>query len=135
MDIHQNARLTFRSREALVLFVLREGLTRRAAAAAFRVSARTVAKWLGRFEREGRGGLRDRSSRPGISPRRVSDALASRVVELRRQRLPGYAVARQTGLSVATALPATILASLLSSTIRTVTGMRVSSEGEISGES
>ncbi len=34
MDIHQNARLTQRSREALALYVLAEGFTRKAAAAA-----------------------------------------------------------------------------------------------------
>ena len=102
MDLHQNARLTLRSREAMVLYVLREGFTRKAAAAAFRVSARTVAKWLGRFQREGVAGLRDRSSRPRRSPRRVSDPLRERVLELRRQRKAAFWVARETGLSTAT---------------------------------
>ena len=68
MDIHQNALLSFRSRERLALYVLRDGGTRKAAAAAFRVSAKTVAKWVGRFQREGRPGLLDRSSRPLRSP-------------------------------------------------------------------
>ena len=86
MDIHQNARLTLRSREALVFYVLRDGFTRKAAAAAFRVSARTVAKWVGRFQQEGQDGLRDRSSRPRHSPRRVADSVQQRVVELRRER-------------------------------------------------
>jgi transposase InsO family protein len=102
MDIHQNARLTLRSREALVLYVLQEGFTRKAAAAAFRVSARTVAKWVGRFQREGRAGLRDRSSRPHRSPRRVGDSVQQRVVELRRERKAAFWIARETGLSAAT---------------------------------
>jgi transposase InsO family protein len=102
MDIHQNARLTLRSREALVVFVLRDGFTRKAAAVAFRVSAKTVAKWIRRFEREGVAGLRDHSSRPRSSPRRVAEPVVERVVALRRERRPGYAIARLTGLSVAT---------------------------------
>ncbi len=38
MDLHQNARLTFRSREALAKKIMIEGLTVNAAAAAFTVS-------------------------------------------------------------------------------------------------
>jgi transposase InsO family protein len=47
-------------------------------------------------------GLGDRSSRPHTSPRRTSAAVEQRVLELRRGRLAGYWIARQTGLSVAT---------------------------------
>ena len=36
-----------------------------------------------------------------LSPRRVADNLASHVIELRRQRLPGYLIAHRTGLSPA----------------------------------
>jgi transposase InsO family protein len=86
----------------LVLYVLQEGFTRKAAAAAFRVSAKTVTKWVGRFQREGLAGLSDRSSRPHRSPRRVLDALQQRVIELRRERKAAFWIARQTGLSTAT---------------------------------
>ncbi|EQD25975.1 insertion sequence transposase protein, partial [mine drainage metagenome] len=102
MDIHQNARLTLRSREDLARFVLEQGFTRKAAAAAFRVSAKTVAKWVGRFQRDGPAGLRDRSSRPHRSPRRVIETLQQRVIELRRQRKAAFWIARQTALSTAT---------------------------------
>jgi len=102
MDIHQNARLTLRSREALAMYVIQEGFTRKAAAAAFRVSAKTVAKWVGRFQIEGRAGLGDRSSRPHRSPRRVAETVQQRVVELRRERKAAFWIARQTGLSTAT---------------------------------
>jgi transposase InsO family protein len=101
MDIHQNARLTLRSREALALYVLEEGFTRKAAAAAFRVSARTAGKWVDRFRQQGRAGLRDRSSRPRHSPRRVADLVEQRVVELRQQRKAAYWIARETQLSTA----------------------------------
>jgi transposase InsO family protein len=102
MDIHQNARLTLRSREAMVLYVMKDGFTRKAAAAAFRVNARTVAKWVGRFQSEGLAGLRDRSSRPHRSPRRVGDTVRQRVVELRLQRKAAFWIAREAGLSTAT---------------------------------
>ncbi len=102
MDIDQNARLTLRSREALVVYVLEEGFTRKAAAAAFRVSTRTAGKWVDRFQQEGRAGLRDRSSRPRHSPRRVAERVQLRVVELRRQRKAAFWIARETQLSTAT---------------------------------
>ena len=101
MDIHKNARLSFRSREDLARFVVEQGGTRKAAAAAFRVSAKTVAKWVARFRQTGIDGLLDRSSRPHRSPRRLSETLAERVVELRRGHMPGYEIARRTGASPA----------------------------------
>jgi len=101
MDIHKNARLTFRSRESLARLVIQEGATRKAAAAAFRVSAKTAAKWIVRFRVAGLDGLQDRSSRPHRSPRRLPDSLADHVIQLRRQRLPGYLIAHRSGLSPA----------------------------------
>ena len=44
MDLHQNARLTFRSRETLANKIMIEKLTLKAAAAAFNVSRKTAAK-------------------------------------------------------------------------------------------
>jgi len=101
MDIHKNARLSFRSRESLAKFVIEQGATRKAAAAAFRVSAKTAAKWIVRFRVAGLDGLLDRSSRPHRSPRRLPDSLTDHVVQLRRQRLPGYLIAHRTGVSPA----------------------------------
>jgi transposase InsO family protein len=101
MDIHKNARLSFRSREALAKFVLEQGETRKAAAAAFRVSAKTAAKWVVRFRITGLDGLMDRSSRPHHSPRRLAPSLVECVVELRRGHMPGYEIARRTGTSPA----------------------------------
>jgi transposase InsO family protein len=82
--------------------VLREGFTRKAAAAAFRVSARTAGKWVNRFQQQGLAGLRDRSSRPRHSPRRVAEQVQQRVLELRHQRKAAYWIARETQLSTAT---------------------------------
>jgi transposase InsO family protein len=102
MDIHQNARLTPFSREALAQTVLARRVTLNSAAAEFKVSAKTAAKWARRYQGEGRNGLRDRSSRPWHSPRRCHPDLAARVETLRRQRWTGVRIALATGLSRAT---------------------------------
>ena len=101
MDIHKNARLSFRSREALARLVIEQGATRKAAAAAFRVSAKTAAKWVVRFRVGGLDGLLDHSSRPHLSPRQTSSFLVEKVVALRRGHMPGYQIAQRTGLSPA----------------------------------
>jgi transposase InsO family protein len=73
-----------------------------AAAAAHRLSRQAASKWLRRYREQGVAGLGDRSSRPHRSPRRIGEAVEQRVIELRRGRLAGYWIARQTGVSVAT---------------------------------
>ena len=60
---HPDARLTPQSRLDLVLGVA-GGWTQAEAARQFRVSRATAAKQLRRYRDEGRGGLRDRCSRP-----------------------------------------------------------------------
>lgn len=101
MDIHKNARLSFRSREALARLVVEQGVTRNAGAAAFRVSAKTAGKWVRRFQLAGLAGLIDRSSRPHHSPRQTAFSLLEEVLVLRRGHMPGYEIARRTGLSPA----------------------------------
>jgi transposase InsO family protein len=101
MDIHKNARLSFRSRELLAQYVMEQDGTRKAAAAAFRVSVKTASKWVRRYQGSGLEGLLDRSSRPHRSPRRLPESMVSQVVELRRSHMPGYEIARRTGLSAA----------------------------------
>ena len=102
MNLHSNARLTLRSRADLVEAVTKEGLTLKRAAARFRVSERTAAKWLGRFRREGLVGLQDRSSRPHRHPKASSGAQVAVVLALRQMRLPGFQIAKYSDLSRAT---------------------------------
>jgi len=102
MDLHQNARLTFRSRETLAKKIIIERVTLNAAAAAFNVSRKTAAKWLGRYRTLGLPGLQDRSSRPRHSPRTTSSQLIAQVIALRRQLRPAYQIAQATHLSPAT---------------------------------
>src|SRR5438270_3465870 len=101
MDLHQNARLTFRSREALANHIMIEKVTLNAAAAAFKVSRKTAAKWVHRYRTLGLPGLRERSSRPRRSPRRISSELIAAVIALRRQLRPAYQIAQATHLSPA----------------------------------
>jgi len=76
-------------------------LTLNSAAAEFKVTRRTAAKWVLRFQSQGSAGLYDRSSRPRHSPRRLPSSLAEQVVQLRRGHMPGYQIARRTGISPA----------------------------------
>ena len=64
MNTHDNACLTPRGREQMVRAVVDDGLSKAAAARRFNTSAKTVAKWVGRFLEDGVDGLQDRSSRP-----------------------------------------------------------------------
>jgi transposase InsO family protein len=101
MDYHQNARLTMHSREQMARMVLSTGCTLKTAAAEFKVSAKTAAKWVRRFQAQGVAGLRDHSSRPHHSPRQLPPALLERVLSLRRQFTPGYQIALHCGVSTA----------------------------------
>ena len=102
MNYHSNARLTLQGRERLVRAVIEEGWTLKKAAAFFSVSEPTVAKWSSRYRQKGVEGLRDRSSRPHRSPRRTPGAQEAVVLSLRKLRMPGFQIARQSGLSRAT---------------------------------
>ena len=102
MDYHHHARLTIYSREQLARKVLQGELTLHSAAAEFKVSRQTAAKWVRRFRQGGCAALPDRSSRPHRSPRTSSPELACRVEHLRRERWTGVRIAQATGLSRAT---------------------------------
>jgi transposase-like protein len=59
MDIHKNARLTPHSRAELVRRVFSEGQSKAAVASALGICAKTVRKWVERFQIEGSAGLAD----------------------------------------------------------------------------
>src|SRR6266568_6804826 len=85
MNVHENARLTPRGREALVRRIL-AGESVEVVAEAFCLSTRTASKWVKRYLVEGIAGLQDRSSRPHKLRAQTPAVIASRVEELRRQR-------------------------------------------------
>lgn len=101
MNMHKNARLTPLGRERLVGMIA-GGMTFSHAGAVCGCSAKTAAKWWHRFEREGRDGLRDRTSRPHSLRNPTPDTVADKIVNLRRQRLTGAHIAARTGVSPAT---------------------------------
>jgi len=102
MNTHKNARLTFARRLEMVQDITQRGLSHAAAAAAQSVSAPTVRKWLGRYLAHGKTALRDRSSRPQLSPRAIAPAKALAIVELRRHRLTQGRIAVSLGVSKST---------------------------------
>jgi transposase len=67
---------------------------RRAAARAFRCSRNTVAKWLGRYQRQpGRASLLERSRAPKHCPHKTTPEIEQRVLAQRR-RTPGFGAER-----------------------------------------
>lgn len=101
MNIHQHARLTPSGR-ALLIRRLEAGEKPRQVAAAFGISVRTVYKWRSRHQHEGELGLRDRSSRPHRSPRRLPRWRVRQVERLRRARYSSPRIARDLGLALST---------------------------------
>jgi transposase len=84
MRLHRDAKLGLAGRFALVRAV-EGGMSLRAAAAAFGVSPATAHRWRHRWREAGEEArrtlrcLRDRSSRPVRSPRRLAPELAERI--------------------------------------------------------
>ena len=85
MNTHKNARLTFVRRIELVRDIVERGFTPCTAAAVHGVTGPSARKWLGRYLAEGETGLRDRSSKPKHSPRKIKPEKALAIVELRRE--------------------------------------------------
>ena len=102
MNVHKNARLTFVRRIEMVRRIVEDRLTPAEAAAEAGVSEPTARKWLGRYLAEGELGLKDRSSEPKRSPRKIEAAKALAIVELRRRRLTQARIAASLGVSKST---------------------------------
>src|SRR5438128_8843064 len=86
MYLHANAKLGLAGRLALVR-AIEDGLSMKAAAAAFSVSPATAHRWWHRWLAGGRRaeGLFDRSSRPHRSPRLLAAELQERICDCRRK--------------------------------------------------
>src|ERR1019366_4398620 len=97
MDYHHHARLTIYRREELAEPVIQGRLSWKEAAAEFKLSRQSAAKWVRRFRTENQPGLRDRSSRPHRSPCSPSPEFIDRVPRLRRERWAGGRLAQSTG--------------------------------------
>lgn len=102
MNVHKNARLTPKGREAMVRAVVNDGLTQADAARAFNTTPKTVGKWVGRYRKGGAEALRDRSSRPRSSPSQTPIAVCDQVETMRRERRTQAAIAVELALAPAT---------------------------------
>jgi transposase InsO family protein len=102
MNVHSSARITRAGRALLVQRVTQEQWSVAEAAEAAGVSPRTVYKWLARFEAEGAEGLLDRSSRPKRSPTAVPPGWQETILQLRRHRMTGAAIALRLKIPKAT---------------------------------
>ncbi len=102
MDYHYHARLVVHSREQLAKSVLEGRLSLKRAAASFKLSRQSAAKWVRRYRQHGVAGLKDRSSRPQRSPRATPQDRVMEIERLRRERWTGVRIAQQLGLSRAT---------------------------------
>jgi transposase len=103
MKTNENTPLTPEGRARMVRLVL-EGATLGEAARSFRVSRKTVGKWLARFREHGRDGLLDRPSTPHGSHRRTEAERCAKMVELSEQhRLSCPEIAEVPGVSTSTA--------------------------------
>jgi transposase InsO family protein len=92
MNLHANAKLGLAGRRELVLAV-EAGMSLRAAAVAFSVSAATAHRWWHRWLEGGRvsSSLLDRSSRPHRQPRRLSVGEEEAILRVRRETSLGPA--------------------------------------------
>jgi transposase-like protein len=76
---------TMSLREEFVRLASQEGANRRELCRRFGISPQTGYKWLARYAADGAAGLADHSRRPHNSPLLTSQAIQTRVVELRTQ--------------------------------------------------
>ncbi|MBR0717480.1 IS481 family transposase [Bradyrhizobium liaoningense] len=102
MNVHKNAPLTPKGREAMARSVVEGGLSQADAAYQFNTTPKTVAKWVKRFRAEGVEGMHDRSSRPLSSPSQTPPATCTAIETLRRQRHTGKQIAAEVEVSPAT---------------------------------
>ena len=102
MDVHKNARLTPKGREAMVRSVVDDQITKAEAARRFHTTPKTVGKWVKRFRTHGPDGLRDRSSRPHSLPSQTPLATRDAAERLRRERCTQDHIAKELGLSRST---------------------------------
>jgi transposase InsO family protein len=93
MRLHANAALSLTQRRRMVLRVVAQGWSIKAAAAAAETSPRTCGKWVARFRAGQEGGLLDRSSAPHVVANRTDERRIEAIAALRRLRFTGPEIA------------------------------------------
>jgi transposase InsO family protein len=102
VELHGNARLTFRQRVDLV-HDLEDGMLVVEAADKYNVSDKTVRKWRDRFEVFGEEGLLDGSSAPHYVHNRIAEDWEETIVDLRKSfRMTSTTIAGMLAVAVST---------------------------------
>ena len=102
MKLHANAALSLMQRRRMVLRVIEQGWTIRAAAAAAETSPNTCGKWVSRYRQLGECGLLDRSSAPEVVANRTDERRIEAIAALRRLRFSGPEIAELLGMALST---------------------------------
>jgi transposase InsO family protein len=102
MKLHANAALSLTQRRRMVLRVLEQGWSIKAAAAAAETSPRTCAKWVARYRVAREFGLLDRSSAPQVVANRTGERRIEAIAALRRLRFTGPEIAELLQMPLST---------------------------------
>ena len=102
MRLHANAALSLTQRRRMVLRVIEQGWSIRAAAAACETSPRTCGKWVSRYRSGRESGLLDRSSAPQHVANRTCERRIEAIAALRRLRFTGPEIAELLGMPLST---------------------------------
>jgi transposase InsO family protein/transposase len=102
MKLHANAALSLTQRRRMVLRVVEQGWSIKAAAAAAETSPRTCGKWVSRYRSARESGLLDRSSAPHLIANRTCERRIEAIAALRRLRFTGPEIAELLAMPVST---------------------------------
>ena len=102
MKLHANAALSLTQRRRMVLRVIEQGWSIKAAAAAAETSPRTCGKWVARYRAGREIGLLDRSSAPRVVANRTCERRIEAIAALRRLRLTGPQIAELLQMPLST---------------------------------
>ena len=102
MKLHANAALSLTPRRRMVLRVVEQGWSIKAAAVAAETSPRTCGKWVSRYRSGREFGLLDRSSAPRLVANRTDERRVEAIAALRRLRFSGPEIAELLGMACST---------------------------------
>jgi transposase InsO family protein len=102
MKLHANAALSLTQRRRMVLRVLEQGWSIKAAAAAAETSSRTCGKWVARYRACREFGLLDPSSAPHVVANRTCERRIEAIAALRRLRFTGPEIAELLQMPLST---------------------------------
>ena len=102
MKLHANAALSLTQRRRMVLRVIEQGWTIKAAAAAAETSSKTCGKWVSRYRAQRESGLLDHSSAPQLVANRTDERRIEAIAAMRRLRFTGPEIAELFGMAPST---------------------------------